>query len=269
MPYFNLDDTVQLYYEESGRGQPVIFIHGVWMSSRHFQRQMPYFGQRYHAIALDMRGHGRSSHVHSGHTMPAYAQDVHAFIKGRGLKEVVLAGWSMGCFVIWDYFKQFGDENIKATVLIDEGASDFKWPDWELGLFDLPTLIHLMTAIQTDRTNLLKGLIAMMFKEMPPEKDVEWLLEENMRLPESIASAVFFDQTMQDYRPDLAKVNVPTLIVFGGAEGKVVPVAAGEHLQQNIPNSKLLVFENSSHCPFLEEPDRFNQEVDQFIQSLG
>ena len=267
MAYFNIDDSTQLYYEEAGQGQPVIFIHGVWMSSRFFHKQMPYFGQRYQAIAVDLRGHGRSSSVHYGHTMGRYAQDIRALIQGKGLKDVVLVGWSMGCFVIWDYFRQFGAENIGATVLIDEGASDFKWPDWEYGLFDLPTVIHLMSEIQTNRATLLQGFIPMMFKEMPAEKDVQWMLEENQRLPESIASAILFDQTMQDYRPDLAGVNVPSLIVFGGDEKKLVPIAAGEHLQQNIPNSKLVIFENSSHCPFLEEADRFNQEVDQFIQS--
>ena len=264
MAYFNLDDNVQLYYEEQGQGQPLIFIHGVWMSSRFFYKQLPYFGQRYHAIALDLRGHGRSSHVHSGHTMGTYAQDVRAFIQGKGLKDVIL-----GCFVIWDYFKQFGAENIKATVLIDEGASDFKWPDWEYGLFDLPTLAHLMMAVQTDRAALLKDFIPTMFKEPPPASEAKWMVEENQRLPESIASAILFDQTVQDYRPELAKVTVPSLICFGGDENKLVPIAAGEHLQENIPNARLVIFENSSHCPFLEEADRFNQEVDQFIQSLG
>jgi len=269
MPYFNLDDAVQLYYEEEGQGQPIIFIHGVWMSGRFFHKQLPYFGQNYHAIALDMRGHGRSAHFHSGHTMNTYAQDVHAFIKGKGLTDVVLVGWSMGGLVMLDYFRQFGAENIKAGVLIDQGASDFKWPDWESGLFDLPTLAYIMSAVQTDRTTMVKGMIPTMFKEAPPESEVKWMLAEYLRVPESIASAVFFDQSLQDYRQELSDITVPVLIIFGGDENKAVPNSAGEHLQQNIPNARLVIFEDSSHCPFLEETDRFNQEVDQFIQSLG
>jgi pimeloyl-ACP methyl ester carboxylesterase len=95
------------------------------------------------------------------------------------------------------------------------------------------------------------------------------MFEEITRLPASIASAIFFDQTVQDYRPILSLVTVPSLLCFGGDEKKLIPVAAGKHLKENLPQARLVIFEHSSHCPFLEEPKRFNQEVDQFIQSLN
>jgi pimeloyl-ACP methyl ester carboxylesterase len=239
------------------------------MSSRFFQKQMAPLGERYHVMALDLRGHGQSSHVHYGHTVSIYAQDVHAFIQGKGLKDVILAGWSMGSFVIWDYIKQFGTNNLKATIIIDESASDFAWPDWPYGFADLPTLIHLMSGVQTDRAAVARDFIPLMFKDTPSQADADWMFEEITRPPEAIASAILFDQTVQDYRPMLSSVTVPSLLCFGGAENKLIPVAAGEHLQENMPAAKLVIFENSSHCPFLEETDRFNQEVDQFIRSLG
>jgi len=268
MPYFDLEDDVQLYYEELGHGQPVIFIHGVWMSSRFFQKQMGYFSERYEAIFLDLRGHGRSTHVPYGHTVAGYARDLHAMIRGLGIENAVLVGWSMGAFVIWDYFKQFGAENVRATVVVDESASDYKSPDWPLGLADFPTLCHFMNAVQTDRAQFVREFIPLMFRDKPAEDDVAWMFEEITRLPESIASAILFDQTVQDYRPALSQVTVPTLICSGRDE-KLIPVSAGEHLQENLVQARLLVFENSGHCPFLEEPERFNQEVDRFIQSLG
>lgn len=268
MAYFDLGNQIQLYYEDQGQGLPVIFIHGVWMSSRFFHKQMPYFRQRYRAIALDLRGHGRSTHVHYGHTVAQYARDLRALMHGLALEPVVLIGWSMGAFVIWEYFKQFGAENIKATVVIDESASDYKWPDWPLGFADFPTLCHVMSGLQTDRAETVRDFIPLMFKDPPAESDVQWMFEEITRMPESIASAILFDQTVQDYRPVLPQIKVPTLLCFG-ADEKLVPVAAGEHLQQTMPNARLVVFENSSHCPFLEEPERFNAEVDRFIQSLG
>jgi len=112
MAYFRLSKGVDLYYEKKGKGQPVIFIHGVWMSSRFFKKQMPYFAKRYQAIALDLRGHGRSSHVPKTYRCQLCA-DLRAFIRGLKLKNVILAGWSMGSFVIWDYFRQFGAENVR------------------------------------------------------------------------------------------------------------------------------------------------------------
>ncbi|MBE9513085.1 MAG: alpha/beta hydrolase [Chloroflexi bacterium] len=266
MSYLSLNGT-RLYYEEKGRGQPIIFIHGVWMSGRFFQKQLDYFAQRYRTIILDLRGHGRSAQAHSGHTIANYARDLHGLMQGLELANVVLVGWSMGAFVIWDYFKQFGTKNVKATVIVDESASDFKTPDWSLGIFDFQSLCHLMANVQTDRETVVREFIPEMFQKEPAEADVRWMFDEMTRLPESIASAILFDQTLQDYRPVLSSFTVPTLLCFGSDE-KLCPVAAGEHLHQSLPNTQLIVFEQSGHCPFLEEPARFNQEVHNFIQSL-
>jgi len=266
MSHLNLNGA-RLYYEEEGEGQPILFIHGVWMSGRFFKKQVPYFAQRYRVIVPDLRSHGRSAHVHFGHTVASYARDIHTTINELGLRDIVLAGWSMGTLVIWDYFKQFGSENVTATIVIDQSASDLTSPDWPMGLFDFTGLCQMMAAVQTDREKAVREFIPLMFKETPAEEDAGWMFDEITRLPESVASAILFDQTLQDYRPILPSINIPTLLCFGRDE-KLYPVAAGEHLHQNLPDTRLVVFEESSHCPFLEEPRRFNQEVDQFIQSL-
>jgi len=97
MAMIRIDDQLELAYEESGTGRPIVFIHGVWMSARFFHKQVPALGRNHHAIALDLRGHGGSSHTPDGHTMATYAQDVRAFLKAKNLSDAVLVGWSMGC----------------------------------------------------------------------------------------------------------------------------------------------------------------------------
>ncbi|WP_347552565.1 alpha/beta hydrolase [Pseudalkalibacillus hwajinpoensis] len=268
MPFMNLEKEVELYYEDVGMGQPVIFIHGVWMSSRFFKKQLPYFRQKYRAISLDLRGHGQSTHVHSGHTVANYARDLKCFIDNLHLKEVTLVGWSMGAFVIWEYLNQYGEDNVKGTVIVDELASDFKWPDFEIGAFDLSALTGMMQDIQTDQAGLLKGFLPLMFKEELPQSELDWMLEETTKVPSSIASAILFDQSTIDCRPYLNKINKPTLLCFGKEE-KLIPVAAGKHLKSEIPNSRLELFEDSCHCPFLEETERFNRVVDEFMGSLS
>jgi non-heme chloroperoxidase len=108
MPFFNADEKVELYYEDEGEGTPIIFIHGVWMSSRFFHKQIPYFRAGYRVITIDLRGHGKSSHIQDGHTIAEYARDLHKFIGKLELKNVVLPVSSMGAFVAWEYLKQFG-----------------------------------------------------------------------------------------------------------------------------------------------------------------
>ena len=220
---------VNFNYEDRGSGQPVVFIPGLWMSARFFKRQMEGLGDHYRVVAFDLRAHGQSEHVQSGHTMTQYARDLKAFLEHLQLNDVVLAGWSMGAFVIWDYFKQFKGERVKATIVIDQSASDFKWPDWPYGFADLPTLAHLIATVQTDRNGFVPGFLPNLFRNPPSETELAWMVEEACRLPVSIATSVFFDQTVQDYRPVLPTVNVPTLLTFGRDE-KLVPVAAGEHL---------------------------------------
>ena len=268
MPKFDLPDGARLYYEDKGTGPVILFIHGVWMSGRFFRRQLPALSKRFRVIVVDLRGHGRSSHFPRGHTVANYARDVRALIDGLGLQDVVLAGWSMGAFVVWDYFKQFGPHRVKATIVVEESCSDFKWPDWPLGMADFNGLCQMMKAVQEDRGPFVHDFIKLMLKDPPtPEVDA-WMFKEITRLPESIASAIIFDQTVQDYRPVVPTIQAPTLLCFGRDE-KLIPVAAGEHLQKHMPNARLVVFENSGHCPFFEEARRFNREVESFVAGLG
>ncbi|WP_437625803.1 alpha/beta fold hydrolase [Sorangium sp. So ce1151] len=79
--------------------------------------------------------------------------------------------------------------------------------------------------------------------------------------------AILVAQPLRDYRLVPGSLAVPSLVVMGRDE-KLVPVAAGEHLVRHLPEARPLVVEGSGHCPFLEEPDRFNEEVHLFIRSL-
>jgi non-heme chloroperoxidase len=275
MPQFTTPDGAQLHYEEKGSANSgvasgcgtILFLHGVWMSGKFFHKQLDLLSKTHHVIALDFRGHGRSSHIHTGHTMAQYARDVHAFIQGMNLQNVALAGWSMGTFVVLDYISQFGSQHLKAAILIEESTSDYKWPDWPIGFIDFPGLYQMMKDIQTDYPAVASGFIPLMFKNPLPQEDFNWMLAEITRLPPTIASCVLYDQTVQDYRPVLPKVTLPTLLCFGRDE-KLIPVAAGEYLQKHIPTSELVVFENSSHCPFLEEPELFNKTIADYLAGL-
>ena len=80
MPTLRIDDELDLYYEEQGAGRTIVFVHGVWMSGRYFQRQLETLSEDHHVVTIDLRGHGRSSHSESGHTMATYAH----FSGGQG-----------------------------------------------------------------------------------------------------------------------------------------------------------------------------------------
>ncbi|MFP3442411.1 hypothetical protein R0K18_32235, partial [Pantoea sp. SIMBA_133] len=84
--------------------------------------------------------------------------------------------------------------------IVDELASDFKWPDFDIGAFDLPALTGMMRDIQSDQKGLLQGFIPLMFKEDRSQSELEWMLAETTKMPASIASAILFDQSIIDCR---------------------------------------------------------------------
>lgn len=236
------------------------------MSGKFFHKQVPYFSEKYRMITLDLRGHGQSSKVEYGHTVAQYARDLKQFINKLDLENVILVGWSMGAFVLWDYVNQFGTKHIKALTIVDQSPSDYIWQGWEFGAFDFDAIKGVMQAIQEDQNGFNSEFIYGMFKEKPDPKDHEWILEEMNKLPASIESTIVFNQTAVDYRDSLSNVDVPTLICFGSVG--FFPVAAGKYIQEQIPGSKLVEFENSSHLLFLEETEKFNQELDAFFSGL-
>jgi pimeloyl-ACP methyl ester carboxylesterase len=265
MPQRTVNGAV-LSYEDEGTGTPVVFLHGVWMSGRFFERQRPFFRERCRAIFPDFRAHGRSEHVHEGHTVAQYARDIRELLDALDADGAILVGWSMGSLVIWELASQLGLDGIRGVVVVDQSPSDFRWPDWPDGFLDLLTLQHVMEAVQTDQAAMARDLVGLMFERPPADADAAWMAEEIARPPASVASAILFDQTLRDYRSSLGAVDVPSLVVTGRHD-KLVPLAAAELVAASMPRSELVVLDESGHCPFLEETERFNELVARFVSA--
>jgi len=123
---------------------------------------------------------------------------------------------------------------------------------------------RMMELIQTDYPAVVGQLLELMFKSPPAPQDADWLTREISSIDAASASAIFFDQTMRDYRSVLPAIDVPTLVCMGGDE-KLVPVAAGQYICDQLQQAELAIFAESCHCPFLEEPEAFNQRLASFI----
>ena len=259
-------NNILLHCKHLGEGEPVIFLHGVWMSSNFFKLQEEYFSKKYDYYAIDFRGHGKSTDNGSGHTIKTYATDLNDFITKHNLKNVNLVGWSMGAFVIWQYLKNFGADNIKTVTVVDQGPIDLKHSESDIAPLDLPGLVHFMELTQENQEEALNALMPLMFKESLPESELAWMKEEAMKMSPNSAACILFSQSMVDFREDLKDFDVPALLIFG-ADEKLLQTENGKFIAERMPNSKLVIFEESGHCPFLEEPNKFNQTVDEFIQN--
>jgi pimeloyl-ACP methyl ester carboxylesterase len=140
----------RLAFDDLGSGRPVVLIHGVSMSRRFFERNVPGLAERFRVVNVDLRGHGESPPHEGGHTVAQYARDLHALIAQLGLDGVVLVGWSMGTKVAWELIRQFGTDGLAVMaeyvpetsadatcILLDQSLRDFRGL---VGSYELPTL---------------------------------------------------------------------------------------------------------------------------------
>jgi pimeloyl-ACP methyl ester carboxylesterase len=257
-----------LYYEEYGDGQPIVFLHGATAGLRYFESQLMGLSNEFRAIAVDFRGHGRSEKTELGHSFRQYARDVGAFLEQLELEGVVLAGWSMGALISWEYVHQFGTDRLRAIVDIDMEPSPVKRPDYEYGTYETADLREAIEAIQQDPIGLLEEQAEALLKDPPTRELRNLVLDEGSRTPAPIQGALMFGLSfIPDYRDVLRSVDVPAL-VCAGADEKWRSVASVEHAAELIPDARFELFEESGHCITVEEPERFNRVLSDFVESL-
>jgi pimeloyl-ACP methyl ester carboxylesterase len=256
-----------LHYVDEGAGRPVVFIHGFTVTSRFFERQRPFFSERFRFIAPDLRSHGRSEKTAAGNTLPIQTRDLHELFTALDLRDAVLVGWSNGAFNVWRYLHEHGRERIAAIVVIDESPCPIKRDDWPHGYFELPGLVAGMEARQIDNEEFVRGVfLGRIFAQQPDEADAFWMAQEILMMPPTTAAAVGFDAMTRDYRPLLAEVDVPALVCLGSRS--IVPIENGVYMAAAMSDARLVLFEHSGHSPFWEEADRFNGELAAFISGL-
>ena len=258
----------QLNVRDRGTGQPVVFIHGVMCSGQLFQGQLDRFSSEYRVIVPDLRGHGESEKTPDGHTVANYARDMRALFQELGVERPVLVGWSMGAMVAFEYMEQFGQDGVAGLVIVDQPPSDFAWGDgYEFGMFTPEALREAVEEIQTELAGVAGGWAELMLHEPTPELTA-LLVEQIRKVPPAVGTSILVNQTLQDYRALLPKIEVPTLVLFGG-DDKATNPEAGRWMANVLPDARFHIFDRSSHCPFIEEPDAFNDVLQGFLEEVS
>ncbi len=268
MPYITAEDGVHIYYTDQGKGKPIFLIHGWTMNHKCFQHNIGPLAKTNRVITMDIRGHGYSFKQESNWTLGQAAKDCKKIIDYLSLKDVTLVGWSMGTTLIFNYFEQFGYENIKGAVFIDMTPYLLKEDGWDhciYGALDLKASCELERDIFEDCIAVREGFVPGSFRggELPDEATKEWWMRESLLTPTGATVAFWVSMVAYDWRPQLPQIMVPILLCYG-AESVIYPTKLCDYMKENIPNSTLVVFENSGHSLFWEEPEKFNAEVANF-----
>jgi pimeloyl-ACP methyl ester carboxylesterase len=281
MPFFITEDHVKLYYEDRGQGKPVVLIHGLTASRRHFKKQIPALSRNYRVIACDLRGHGDSDRPMDGLTLSRLAKDLNELIAHLDLRDITLVGWSLGAHVIFEYIKQFKCNNLSKIAIIDMAPKILKGEDWAYGLLTHEENLFLMSVMSGNWEQYSAVLIPWLFNQshvepgvniftdadFPWKDELAWLHAEARRNTPHVILFLWISMMMQDYRPQLAEIDVPCLLAWGresnyyGQDNYTYMQAA----MVRSPEVTVVPFEGCGHALHIQDPERFNRTLMSFI----
>ena len=267
-------DGVQLYYKDWGpkNGQVVVFSHGWPLSSDSWESQMIFLAQKgFRVVAHDRRGHGRSSQPWTGNDMNHYADDLAAVINTLDVKDVTLVGFSTGGGEVARYVGRHGTSRVKKVVLI--GAVTpyrLQTPDHPQGT-PISVFDDIRKASLENRSQLYLDIASTVFYgfNRPGAKPSQGLIQsfwaQGMQAghQNTFESIEAFSAT--DFRPDLKKFDVPTLVIHGD-DDQLVPIdSTAREVVKQVKGAKLIVYGGAPHGLTDTHKDRLNNDLLKFL----
>ena len=261
---------VQLHVAETGRsgGRPILFIHGFSQCWLAWSRQLNSdLADRYHLVAMDMRGHGLSEKPRDAYAdSRLWADDVAAVIQALHLDRPVLCGWSYGALVILDYLRHHGEAAVGGATFVggvtklgSDAANAVLTPEF------LSLVPGFFAADVEESTRSLQSLLRMCLAQEPSVEDLYFMLGYSVSVPPYVRQALFsrsFDN--DDLLPMLRK---PLLIVHGAQDAIVKPSIVDQH-KASLAHADVELMPDAGHAPFWDNPAAFNGHLRAFCERL-
>ncbi|MBL8151917.1 MAG: alpha/beta hydrolase [Blastocatellia bacterium] len=252
--YFVTSDGVKLRYIEAGKGSAILFEPGWTMSAEIWEKQIDYFAKNYHVVAIDPRSQGESDKPSEGHYPERRARDIKELVDHLKLAPVTLVGWSMGVAEALTYVELFGTDSLSGLVLVD----GFIGRDQTSVL---TVFQGFLKSLQTDRKKFTENFVRGMYSKKYSEDYLEKVMATSLKTPTNSAVVLFMNTFMKDYRPILEKIDKPLLALYT----PFLKDDAGS-VKQKVPSAKVELFDGAGHALFVDEADKFNKLLEQFIK---
>ncbi len=261
MPILNLPN-VNLYYEMTGDGPPLLLIHGLGSSSRDWENQVTPLADLYQVITLDLRGHGRSSKPPGRYSIRMFAEDTAALIHALEVAPVHVVGISMGGMVAFELAAHF-PELLRSLMIVNS------YPEMRVETFQEHLQIWrrymFLELLGMRGTGLMLGKHLFPYPEQADLRELfvqRWAQNDKRAYRESLRAIVNWD--VEDY---LSEIRCPVLVV--ASDQDYMPLAEKKVYAAKIPNAKLVVIEDARHAVTAERPVQFNAVLMEFLAGLG
>lgn len=275
MPYVTIGKEnageIQLYYEDHGSGDPVVLIHGYPLSGASWEKQVSALlvaGRR--VITYDRRGFGRSSQPTTGYNYDTFAEDLHKLLTHLNLQNFALVGFSMGGGEVARYIGKYGSKGVSHAVFISSV------PPFLLKTADNPDGVDgsvfegIQKAVAADRYAFFTAFFKNFFntdvllgKRISQEVvQASWNVAADASATASLACVPTWHE---DFRANLARVDLPTLVIHGDAD-RIVPIAAaGQKTAKLVKGARLVVIKDGPHAVNWTHAEEVNAELVSFL----
>jgi non-heme chloroperoxidase len=263
--------NIDLYYEDHGSGQPVVLIHGYPLDGASWEKQVPALLNAGHrVITYDRRGFGKSSQPTSGYNYDTFAADLHKLITKLELRDFALVGFSMGGGEVVRYLGNYGSKGVTKAVIIS-GVPPFllKTPDNPEGV-DGSVFAGIEKAVASDRYAFFKAFFNDFYNSdvFLNKRVSEQVMQASWNVAadaSATASLVCVPTWHEDFRKDVNRIDVPTLVIQGDAD-RIVPFnASGLRTAKLIKGARLAVVKDGPHCITWTHADEVNSELVNFL----
>lgn len=265
--FIEVEPKIHLHIRDWGQGKTIVFIPGWPLSHEMFEyqfMQLPPHGFR--CVGITPRGFGKSSKPWGEYNYDIFADDIKKVLETLDLRDITLAGHSMGGAVSLHYMMRHKGDRISKLALFGAAAPSFtKRQSFPQGVE--PAVVDgFIEACFKDRAKLNEdfGKIFFRTESTVSPKLGNWFYNMGMEASPYATAACLLALRNSDLRDDLSHINVPTAI-FHSTKDKICPFELAIAMAAGIKGSKLIRFENSGHGLFYEEKDKFNTELMNFI----
>jgi pimeloyl-ACP methyl ester esterase len=243
----------KLHYQISGRGKPLLLVHGWAMHGEVFAGLEEELSGSHKIITVDLRGHGSSQAASGTCTFDACARDIIDLLRGLSPSRVATVGWSMGVSILLKAVEA-APQLFDSLVFISGNPSLVNRPDYPFGIPEI-TVRRLYRQVERSYPEGLKNFYSLLLTPREQElfgKDMRYAAMTDMsRAPTKDAALSLLACLMQeDLRPALSSIGVPTLILHGDEDGICNP-AGGAFMHSHVPGSELVLFPQTGHAPLL------------------
>jgi non-heme chloroperoxidase len=263
---------IELYYEDHGSGSPVVLIHGYPLNGGSWEKQTAaLLAAGHRVITYDRRGFGKSSKPTVGYDYDTFADDLHELVTTLGLNDFALVGFSMGGGEVVRYLGKYGSKGVRKAVIIG-GIPPYllKAPDNPSGL-DISVFKGIEGAVTADRyaffTEFFKNFYNL--DELLGRGISEQAVQASWTVATTASPAASFECVhtwYTDFRKDLSRVDVPTLVIHGESDRIVPASASGALTARGIKDARYVVVEDGPHGILWTHADVVNRELVSFLE---